>query len=66
MTTITKIRNEYGNYVCRGCINEEYHVHLSPKECEYEMYPGLCPRCKQMKNIVCGLRINGKIKLIMR
>ena len=66
MTTIKKIRNRFGNYICRGCINEVYHTELSPKECEYQMYPDLCPRCKAMKNIVCGTTFRGKIKLAFR
>ena len=66
MTTVKKIRNRFGNYICRGCINEVYHANLFPRECEYEMYPDMCPRCKQMKNIVCGTSVKGTLKLLIK
>lgn len=64
MTTMEKIRNRFGNNICRKCINEVYQTDLSHRDCEYEMYPSTCPRCKKVKNIVCGLSLRGKLKLM--
>ncbi len=67
MVTNKTILKQFGGYVCRRCLNDFYNVHLLHSDCEYKsMYPGKCPRCQEMKNIVTGLKFSGFIKLLTK
>lgn len=41
--------------LCRKCINEEYGLQLSRKDCLYWIYPATCRCCGQIKNIVADI-----------
>ena len=57
---------KYGR-MCRTCINQHYNVKLNRKDCIYnEPYPALCEGCGNMKYIVMGLRLMGKIKMLFK
>lgn len=63
MLTNKKIMKRFGKNVCRQCINKAYNIHLLHTDCRYDLpYPALCPHCKEMKNIVTGLRLSGFFK----
>ena len=63
MLTIHKIHKKYGGNVCRQCINKAFGIHLNHTDCKYDLlYPGKCPGCGEMKNIVTGLRMSGRFK----
>ncbi len=63
MINIKKIRKQFGGNVCRQCINKEYGIHLLHTDCQYGMmYPGKCPCCGDMKNIVTGIKLSGFFK----
>ncbi len=67
MVTIRKIKKRFVSNICRQCINKTYNIHLLHTDCKYGlMYPGLCPVCKEMKNIVTGLRLSGYWKLLTK
>ncbi len=67
MTTIRSIQKNFCGNLCRRCINMEYGTRLLPKDCLYdEPYPYMCRRCGEVRSIVCGFRLSGKIKLLFR
>lgn len=56
-----------GGNVCRRCINRKYHANLKKRDCVYGIgYPGVCGGCGTVQNIVTGLRLSGKIKLLFK
>lgn len=58
------IEEQYGRDICRRCINRLFHVHLKPTDCLYGLpFPQRCRACGEMRNIVTGLRLSGKMKL---
>ena len=58
------IQKQYGRDICRRCINQLFGVHLKHKDCRYGVpYPQRCRACGEMRNIVTGLRMTGKLKL---
>ncbi|MBR6400701.1 MAG: hypothetical protein IKS17_05705 [Firmicutes bacterium] len=63
---MTKFKNITKNgFICRNCINRLYGARLERTDCIYdEPYPRKCARCGEMRNIVTGLTLGGKIKLI--
>ncbi len=48
---------------CRLCFNEHYGTKLEPRDCYYEMVRGQCTQCGEVKNIIIGFSLKGKIKL---
>ena len=56
------IKRDLG-HICRQCLNEQYHIKLIPNDCYYHMYPAVCDRCKQMKNIVKEIRFKKRLKI---
>lgn len=65
MAGLNQVREKYGANICRKCINREYQVNLKPSDCEYaNPFPSLCACCGEPKNIVTGLRLTGKLKLL--
>ena len=60
-----KIKERYGALICRRCLNKKYKVHLIPDDCIYE-YRYVCPRCREMHNIVSDLRFSGKMKMLLK
>ena len=67
MATEQDVFNKLGKTVCRRCINREFGVDLNPEDCTYENpFPELCSNCGEIRNIVTGLRLRGKIKLLFK
>ena len=68
MSIMSKIQKQYGDNICRRCINKRYHVNLQPKDCHYaDMgFVKVCPRCRQEHHIVEGLTFSGRIKTLLR
>lgn len=67
MFIMSRIKKQYGDYICRRCINKRYHVNLQPQDCHYG-YMGFmreCPRCRQGHHIVDGLSFSGRIKTLL-
>lgn len=54
-------------HMCRSCINKVFGIQknkLIRDDCEYNPYMGRCINCNDMRNIVSGLKLSGKVKLI--
>lgn len=67
MATEQDIFNRLGKTICRRCINREYGVELKPEDCVYDIpFPARCRNCGEMRNIVTGLRLRGKMKLLFK
>jgi len=67
MMTGKVIFQNAGGDICRRCINRKYDLSLKPSDCLYgNGYPGVCRSCGAVQNIVTGLRLRGKIKLLLR
>jgi len=59
------IREKYGRNICRNCINRLCRAKLNSEDCTYDApYPQLCPCCGEMRHIVSGLRLSGRLKLL--
>ena len=65
MLTTKRIKKQFGDYLCRRCINAQYHVHLKREDCRYG-YSYVCPRCKAEQNIVVDFSPSGKWKVLFR
>ena len=59
------IHDRYGDYICRRCINREYHVKLVPSDCKYG-YDHVCPCCLMKRHIVTGFNLSGRIKMLFK
>ena len=63
MINVKKIRNNYGDYLCRRSINSAYHVHLKQTECVYGPII-TCPICNERHHSVVGFKKIGKLKML--
>ena len=67
MASFYRIRSRFGGEICRRCINAAYRAHLTPQDCRYGYpYPSRCFRCGEVHNIVTGLRLSGRLKLLFK
>ena len=66
MLTLEQIKNELGVNLCRQCINDNFNCNLKTSNCIYSDYQYTCSNCQKLRNIVCGLRLSGKIKLLFK
>ena len=64
MITIKDIQREYGQCICRRCINKLSNASLKRTDCVYNSYAGTCPVCGEIRNIVYGFRLSGILKLL--
>ena len=65
MLRFSQIQKEIGPHVCRRCINNVYGTELEPDDCVYESpYPRRCSCCGEMRRIVVGLHLSGKLMLL--
>lgn len=65
MSVIRSIRETYGRDICRRCLNRLCRTRLEPSDCRYaEPYPQLCPCCGEMRSIVTGFSLSGRLKLL--
>ena len=51
---------KYNSGFCRECFNEEYGLNLVSKDCVYEIYPCVCTKCNEAKNVVINLHKKAK------
>jgi hypothetical protein len=65
MLNLEPVKEKYGEYLCRQCLNKEYHVNLEPKDCSRFFY-GYCRCCKQDRRLITTLRPTGKIKMLLK
>ena len=67
VVTENTIRVKFGGNICRRCINEEFGANLQQADCEYKIpFPQICPRCRNVANIVTGFRMTGRLKLLAK
>ena len=65
MITGNRIKKDFGDYICRKCINKHYDVSLEQEDCVYGYYYR-CRSCKETQNIVIDLKLSGKLKTILK
>ena len=65
MLSLKPIVLEYGDYLCRRCMNRRYDVHLAHRDCR-ETSDSECPCCRKVGNVVTGLKLSGHIKLLRK
>ena len=66
MVSMDRIHKDLGIHPCRKCINERYKAALLPEDCQYYIYPVKCTKCGDVHNIVIGLNLSGKMKLLLK
>ncbi len=66
MLSLRPVLLEYGDYLCRRCLNRRYEVHLAHRDCRESPSPHPCPCCKKTGSVVTGLRMGGHIKLLRK
>lgn len=66
MANMESIHEDLGPNVCRHCIKKRYKVDLRPEDCIYAHFPGNCSCCKEPHNLVTGLKLSGRLKLLGR
>lgn len=64
MISHKEMKKEYFGACCRSCINQACHLNLQPKDCEYIYFPNECRICGEQKNIVTGIRMISRWKLL--
>ena len=65
MVSAQRIRDAYGDNICRRCINRKFHTNLRPNDCQYG-YTYTCPVCKKVHNIVVGFSLSGHGKMLFK
>ena len=65
MRNLKPVRDRFGDYICRRCLNRRYNVNLQPKDCR-EFYSGICPRCKEYHRLIVSLTATGKLKMLLK
>ena len=65
MLTGKRIRKDFGDNICRKCINRHYGVQLKQEDCVYGYYYR-CRSCRETQNIVVDLTPSGKLKTILK
>ena len=63
MLSLKPVVIEYGDYICRRCLNRRYEVHLAHRDCR-QSEPRECPCCRKVGSMVTGLRLSGRMKLL--
>ena len=56
---------KYKTGFCRQCFNEEYGLNLISKDCVYEIYPCVCTKCNEAKNVVINLHTRARVLLAL-
>ena len=64
MLTLKPVIKDYGGYLCRKCMDRRYGVHLACRDCIQTPDPRECPCCRNYTNLVMGLKLTGKIKMV--
>ena len=52
--------------LCRDCLNQKYGLKLVSRDCIYLIYPGMCPSCHGMRNIVRDVRRRARIGMLFK
>ena len=65
MLNLEPVKKEYGDYICRRCLNKEYGVELKPQDCD-RYYYGYCRCCKEDRRLVISLTPAGKMKMLLK
>ena len=63
MFNLKPILMEFGEPICLRCLNRRYEVHLAHRDCREEG-PRECPCCRKAGNVVTGLKLSGRVKLM--
>lgn len=64
MLNLKPVILEYGDYICRRCLDRRYAVHLAHRDVvEAE---GTCPCCKQAAKLVTDLKLGGRLKMLRK
>ena len=66
MIDFGKIKKEHGGMICRACLNNEYGLNLTPKDCDYYDGRRKCASCRYAKHVVKGLKLTGKMKTLFK
>ena len=53
-------------HTCRACLNEKYRAKLTPRDCDYLMYPAVCRYCGEVKNIVAWVKFGKRLRIWLR
>ena len=64
MISYSYLDKERFGRVCRQCLNEEFHLRLCREDCSYLYFMYQCRSCKKCKNIVTGIRLISRWKLL--
>lgn len=59
------IKNSMG-HTCRTCLNDKYGINLKSADCRYTVYPSVCYRCGEVKNIVEHIRLRKRLLLRLK
>ena len=57
---------EIGIQTILAFINDSFRSHLRHTDCFYSLFPDVCSVCGQMRNIIVGLRLSGKLKMLTK
>ena len=59
------IKQDLG-HTCRECLCEQHRIRLKPQDCYYQMYPAVCSRCGNVKNIVEDIRFGKRLLIRLK
>lgn len=57
-----RVKDSLG-HICRACLNEKFSIQLQPEDCVYTMYPSVCYRCGEVKNIVENISFSKRMMI---
>lgn len=65
MLSTRPIRRQFGDYLCRRCLNRQYGVHLTPQDCRYRTMRR-CALCNASDHLVVGFHGLGRLKMLLK
>ncbi|MBR2761036.1 MAG: hypothetical protein IKE16_00935 [Solobacterium sp.] len=65
MLSLEPVKEKYGDYLCRQCLNKEYNVNLVPRDCNHFFF-GVCRCCNENRRLITSLTATGKLKMLVK
>lgn len=64
MVSYKYLRERGMGHFCLNCLNRRYNLKLKMEDCIFGYYKYPCDQCGQMKNIVTGIVLTSRWKLL--
>ena len=66
MLTTRPVKRRFGAYLCRDCLNREYHANLAQEDVIHKNAAEPCPYCYSTNYIVRAFKPSGMMKMLFK